>query len=133
MIVGQDPNCRKVPFHPETTSDDHIPEWGTWRRVAFGNGCTHTRPVAAFVISLELYASQCPSGENAELRTIADGACAKTVAFLSFRDKVHTAPSLPRVAVNDRYWPSGDQESGIWASPCSGLVNRSAAPIPSAR
>src|SRR5262245_8228115 len=104
---------------------------GYFAPVAFGNGCTQTLEVV--VISLELYASQCPSGENAELRIIADGACAKIVAFLSFRDKVHTAPSPPRVAVNDRYWPSREQESGMWATPCSGLVNRSAAPTPSAR
>src|SRR5262245_31837377 len=104
---------------------------GYFAPVAFGNGCTQTREPC--VISLELYASQCPSGENAELRTIADGARAKTVAFLSFRDKVHTAPSVLCVAVNDRYWPSGHQESGMWATPCSGLVNRSAAPMPSAR
>src|SRR5215470_10840512 len=106
---------------------------GYFAPVAFGNGCTQTREFV--VISLELYASQCPSRENVELRTIADGACAKIVVFLSlsFRDKIHTAPSVPRVAVNDRYWPSGDQESGMCATPCSGLVNRSAAPTPSAR
>src|ERR1051326_5773734 len=83
--------------------------------------------------ALNWYAIQWPSGANTDQLKAAPGVSANTVAFLSRTEYVQIADVLPFCSVNEKYWPSGDHESGTSERPLSGLVRRSAVPLPSAR
>src|SRR5829696_8049049 len=79
------------------------------------------------------YATQRPSGENTELTGKTDRTCAKGSALLSGTENVQREKLEPEDAANRNRFSARDHDSGMWATPRSGVVRRRAVSVPSAR
>src|SRR5262245_6633407 len=83
--------------------------------------------------SVPVHDSHLPSGEKTAFVIVADRTPSTRVAFFSTGDDVQSeAPDEPCTTSNANTSPLGDQDSGTWALPRSGVVRRSAALEPSA-
>ena len=81
---------------------------------------------------LAIYATHRPSGENVECFSTA-GESAKAAGLVPESVVIVQTLSLPALTTFiDRVFPSGLHDSGRCATPASGLLRRSAAPLPSA-
>src|SRR5678816_3195833 len=86
-----------------------------------------------FPASVMLYATHFPSGENEALRGFTDTTPPKTKAFLSAIDTVHNVTSGVVGFVTKYNTVSPAQDCAICELPFSGVVRRSAWPLPSMR
>src|SRR5262245_35146289 len=79
-----------------------------------------------------VYASHRPSGENSELSGDVDRTSPNRVALRSGTEYVHNDTPAGVISLSENRSSLGDQDSATCEIPFSGLVNRSAAPLPSA-
>ena len=94
-----------------------------------GKGCTNTdKSITEPVV----YDTQRPSGEKEAAGGIADSTPPNGAAFLSCTENVSSVFVEAFVAAKRNRLPSGDHDSGMCTVSLSGLVSRSAVPLPSA-
>ena len=95
-----------------------------------GNGSTKSAKAAFLTMA---YATHRPSGEKAALGDADNCPMSKGVGVLSPTPEIQRVKEDPFLSENRKRSLFGTQASGIWDAPDSGLVSRSAAPVPSAR